>query len=66
MYSQVITAIFNRNRSFDEYTRGRYHLSYIYDLCYILAPDIINWDLFWKLDSLWVEVCKVIEEHESI
>lgn len=66
MYSQVITTIFSRNRSFDEYTKSRYHLSYIYDLRYILAPDIINWDLFWELDSLWVEVCEVIEEHESI
>lgn len=66
IYSQTITAIFKRNTTFEDYTGSRHHLSYIYDLFGLLAPDIISFDKFWKLDELWMNVCFIIKENESI
>lgn len=66
IYSQTMTAIFKRNSTFKDYTRCRPHFNYIYDLYGLLAPDIISWDKFWELDNLWVDVCYIIIENESI
>lgn len=66
IYSQTMTAIFKRNSTFEDYTRSRHHLSYIYDLLDVLAPDIISRNKFWKLNKLWIDICYIIEENESI
>lgn len=66
LYSQVMTALFTRNITFKDYTRGRSYENYAYDLFGLIAPELTEWDTYWKLVDLWENVCYIIIENESI
>lgn len=66
LYSQVMTAIFNRNSTFKDYTRSRSHKDYLFHIYELLISDTFSHNDFWQLDHLWDKVCKIIEENESI